>query len=237
MQTTPNMGLITWDLLTDFFNHSQLKANFDAVDAHDHTPGKGVQIGAGALAPSAVTSSVLASNAVQTAAVANGAVTDAKLASPNNTAWKKLLAGYASISSGLSTGTTYYPTAAVGIAASPNSNWPSSTVLRAADLAVANKTTRLMIKGGLVSNGTAPTGYAASASLRPVTSSGANYALGAAVGSTTLPSMTANTTATFASSAFNMPTDGIYALAVNITSALPAGATIGFVFELHYNHT
>lgn len=230
------MGLITWNLLTDFFNHSQLKANFDALDEHDHTAGKGVQIPAGGLAPNSVTASTLAPLSVQAASLGNGSVTDAKLASSNNPAFKHLISGYASINSGLSTGSTYYPSAYSGITASPNSNSPVSIVLRAADLAVPGKTTRLMIKGGLVSNATAPTGYAASASLRLVASSGANYALGAPVASTPWPSMAANSTATFAGSTFSLPTDGIYALAVNITSALPAGATIGFVLELHYNH-
>lgn len=58
------MGLTAWDLGTDPYDHSQLAANFSAVDMHDHTPGKGLQIPAGGIANNAITSSKIAANQV-----------------------------------------------------------------------------------------------------------------------------------------------------------------------------
>jgi hypothetical protein len=70
MLTTTNMSLKVWNTLADTFSHTDLQANWNAVDAHDHTTGKGLQIPAGGLA----------ANAVTTAALANGAVTATKIA-------------------------------------------------------------------------------------------------------------------------------------------------------------
>ena len=41
---TPNMSLTVWNSLTDKYDHSQLAANFVALDQHDHSPGRGAQI-------------------------------------------------------------------------------------------------------------------------------------------------------------------------------------------------
>lgn len=50
----PNMGLFKWDSINDFFSHEQLAANFQALDEHDHTTGKGEQIPYGGLAEQSV---------------------------------------------------------------------------------------------------------------------------------------------------------------------------------------
>lgn len=77
--STPNMGLTAWDTLSDPYNHSQLAANFNAIDAHDHTTGKGVRIGTNAILDNAITTAKIADLAVTTAKLANGAVTSDKL--------------------------------------------------------------------------------------------------------------------------------------------------------------
>jgi hypothetical protein len=88
--TTPNMGLVVWSSLTDPFNHTQLANNFSALDAHDHTTGKGVQIPSGGIASlavttakiadGAVTAQKLAAGALQTTNFADSSITTAKLA-------------------------------------------------------------------------------------------------------------------------------------------------------------
>lgn len=88
---SPNMGLTEWDGISDTFSYSQIKTNWDKVDSHDHTSGKGVQIPTAGIANSAVTSAKIASNAVTstqiaanavgTTQVANNAITSAKIAS------------------------------------------------------------------------------------------------------------------------------------------------------------
>jgi hypothetical protein len=88
--TLPNMGLVKWDGLNDKFSHEQLAANFQALDDHDHSDGKGVRIPAGGLAPLSVsaaniqdgafTPEKLVDGAVTTPKIQNGAVTGGKIA-------------------------------------------------------------------------------------------------------------------------------------------------------------
>jgi hypothetical protein len=87
--TTTNMGLTSWTSPSDLFNNTELADNWTAVDQHDHTAGKGVQIPAGGIATGAVTNAKLGANAVSstklgvnsvtTAAITDAAVTAAKL--------------------------------------------------------------------------------------------------------------------------------------------------------------
>lgn len=64
MFVTPNMGLTAWDLGTDPYDHAQLSSNFSAIDAHNHTTGKGLQIPTGGIVDSAITSAKIAGDAV-----------------------------------------------------------------------------------------------------------------------------------------------------------------------------
>lgn len=74
MITTPNMGLTKWDLGGDAYDHSQLAANFGAIDLHDHTTGKGVKIPAGGIADGAITTSLIGLGAVTTDEILNGTI-------------------------------------------------------------------------------------------------------------------------------------------------------------------
>jgi hypothetical protein len=78
--TTTNMGLTSWSSPSDLFDNNELADNWTAVDQHDHTTGKGVQIPTAGIATNAVTSGKLANNAVTTAKIAAGAVTNAQIA-------------------------------------------------------------------------------------------------------------------------------------------------------------
>jgi hypothetical protein len=79
MITTPNMGLTVWNNLSDYFNHSELQANFEALDEHDHTSGKGVQLPEGSLAPDSITSDNLKDNSVTGNKLVDGSVSADKL--------------------------------------------------------------------------------------------------------------------------------------------------------------
>lgn len=72
MITTPNMGLTVWNLVADVFDHSQLANTISAIDLHEHSTGKGVQIGTGGIADGAITTSKLASGAVNLVKLAAG---------------------------------------------------------------------------------------------------------------------------------------------------------------------
>jgi hypothetical protein len=75
------MGLTNWNDASDNFSNTELVANFVALDEHDHTSGKGVQVPSGGLAANAVASTNIQASAVTTAKVQDGAITAAKLAS------------------------------------------------------------------------------------------------------------------------------------------------------------
>jgi hypothetical protein len=79
MQTTPNMSLIKWDQVGDYFSHAELASNWQLVDDHDHSPGKGKKIPFGGLGSGSVSSTELRADAVLTANIADGQVTKAKL--------------------------------------------------------------------------------------------------------------------------------------------------------------
>lgn len=79
-QVTPNMGLTVWNLGGDFFNYSQLLADFQAIDDHDHTSGNGVQVPTGGIANLAITTAKIADLGITTAKINTDAVTSDKIA-------------------------------------------------------------------------------------------------------------------------------------------------------------
>lgn len=64
MRTTVKMGLASWDQPTDKYNYAQLAGNWQVVDFHDHSPGRGVPIPAAGLGAGSVTANAMASGAV-----------------------------------------------------------------------------------------------------------------------------------------------------------------------------
>lgn len=83
MSITSNMGLTTWDIGTDQFDHSKLANNFVALDGHTHEPTKGVQIPSGGIADGSITSAKIFDGAVTTSKVLDINVVQAKLAKPS----------------------------------------------------------------------------------------------------------------------------------------------------------
>jgi microcystin-dependent protein len=81
MLTLPNLGLTQWPSPSDHFSYVELANNWKAIDDHDHTTGKGVQIPTGGLANLAVTLGKLASDSVDASKIVNGSVGSAELAS------------------------------------------------------------------------------------------------------------------------------------------------------------
>jgi hypothetical protein len=77
---TTHMTLTTWPAPTDEFDYTELADNFNAIDAHDHTPGKGTQVPTAGIANLAVTTGKLADDAVTTAKIADDAITSALIA-------------------------------------------------------------------------------------------------------------------------------------------------------------
>lgn len=73
------MGL-TKPALTDTADITVIDTDMDLIDAHDHSAGKGVQIGSGGIAAGAVGDTQLATGAVSSTKIANKAVTATQIA-------------------------------------------------------------------------------------------------------------------------------------------------------------
>lgn len=66
MLTTPNLGLIAWNLPSDPYDSEELAENWIKVDQHDHTSGKGAAITTGAIVDGAITRGKLHDAFIQT---------------------------------------------------------------------------------------------------------------------------------------------------------------------------
>lgn len=196
---TTNMGLTAWDSTSDLFNHTELANNWDLVDEHDHTSGKGVQVGVGGIANSAVTGATIASNAVTAAKIQDGTITAAKLsalladtalASPNNSAYRTLLMAQSPITRDASAGTYILGTSygdtggfllpalnGTNLAYAPTASQesvslPSLIYFDDADYTVGGKTQKLRLRAQVLCNATAPA-INFTVGLYPVTVAGA----------------------------------------------------------------
>lgn len=97
MATTPNMSLTKW-AGGDYFSRSALSANFDAIDAHDHSGApKGTPIPTAGLQNLAVTSPKLADSSVVEAKIGSGAVSAAKV---KGEAWTQYSPGFGTLGTG-----------------------------------------------------------------------------------------------------------------------------------------
>jgi hypothetical protein len=105
-----NMGLTRWNDPNDLFSYTQLAENFRLLDEHDHSTGKGVQIGTTGLANLAVTNAKIATDAVDATKIAAAAVGSSELIDGAVTI-AKLVGGVVSYV-GAVAGTTSSPTMA-----------------------------------------------------------------------------------------------------------------------------
>ncbi len=255
MIVLPNLGLVKWDLTNDLFSHDQLAANFQSLDDHDHTSGKGKQIPAGGLAPLSVSAANLqdsifsaekiASSAVTSDKIANSAVTDSKLASANNSVYREVYRSSSWIGTDAVAG-TYLMLNGVAISSgdlyTSGTGRPTSLFYFAAnDYAVTSKTLKLRLRTAISANATAPA-INFTFGLRPITVAGAadtlTFALGAAVASSTvtITTPTASNTTTGLSADFSAPADGPYALAV-VTSGTIANNSVALAtscLQIHH---
>jgi len=85
--TTPNM-LLSSPVVGDTNYPTQITTSLSLIDAHDHTTGKGVQVGSGGLAAGSVVASTIGTSAVTTVKIQDTAVTTAKITDLNVTTAK-----------------------------------------------------------------------------------------------------------------------------------------------------
>jgi hypothetical protein len=72
------MGLAIWNLISDRYNHDQQADNMAKIDFHDHSPGRGIQIGSEGIKDGAITAIKIAPGADS---IQNGSITTLKFAS------------------------------------------------------------------------------------------------------------------------------------------------------------
>lgn len=74
MRNGENMSLVIWDEADDPYDHTELAANWDALDEHDHSAGRGVQIPTGGIKDGAITTPKLANNSVTSDKIVDGTI-------------------------------------------------------------------------------------------------------------------------------------------------------------------
>lgn len=239
--TTPSMGLKRWDQPNDIFSYTELSDNFNTLDLHDHTGGKGVQIPTEGLANLAVTETKLANLAVSGAKIANVAVTDAKLASPNNGSWRTVAQFNARIPAG-ATAASYTAAHDGSLVASGGATALAVPLLpwNAAHYTVAGKTLQLRLTVAGVTNATAP-GQTIAFSLRQVATAGGtgviSYTLNTPLSGTEasfLPAANANVTNS-ATIAAPVGTQA-YAMGITIGGTTAAGSWSSWTMIVQYAH-
>lgn len=246
------MGLVKWDAINDYFSHEQLAANFQVLDSHDHTPGKGEQIPYGGLAllavgpeniqPETFNAESLANESITGAKVANGAITDAKLASPNNSSYRVIFQTGGSLLEEFNAG--------LYILMEPFL-WPNSTGAYeryvkhfwydGADYTVAGKTTRMRLRVHLL-NDEVKAAFKATLGLYPITITGGVGSVTATLGTVVAGStvefneVNANTATSGVSTEFTALPAGPYAVGMvnNVKTPANSNLHIGAQLQLHY---
>lgn len=225
MLTTPNMGLKQWDQAGDFFSFSELKLNWDAVDQHDHTTNKGVQIPTAGIANLAITGAKIAANAVDVTKLATGLDP-----SPAYTTYKLLKNASGSI--GASAAAIIYamsesaPAASAMVSERTGPFW-----FDPADYAVAGRTVKLRFIWTIVNGANAPATTFTTGLAGPLGWSGglaSNFNTYIAGSGTTFTTPAAGSTTTTVTSDITAPVAGLYALGftTNVTAAANAATVL-----------
>lgn len=95
------MSLKVWNSPSDPYDHEQLADNFLKLDVHDHSQGRGAQIGAAGIQNGAITAIHIAPGAITSGLLGAGSVTAAKL-EPQQ-AWQTI-----ALAGGFTGNVTYY---------------------------------------------------------------------------------------------------------------------------------
>lgn len=245
MITTPSMGLTRWDQPNDVFSYTELSSNFNLLDLHDHTAGKGVQVPTGGLANLAVDTTKLNNLAVTDAKIATATVSDAKLASPNNGSWRTLFQANMKTGSTDTTGSVYFPIAGAGSFLSSGSTTATGVntlVWFPTHYSVAGKTLQFRMTIGGMTNATAPA-FNITWNLRPLSSTGGGtggslqYVLGTAVtGSDLTFNALAATTSYLSTVTFTPPVQGIYCIGATISANAAANSGSSWTAMVQYAH-
>lgn len=237
MVTEPYMGLKIWNNLTDPYDHAQLADNWAKVAQHDHSGGKGLQIGSGGILDGAITASKL--SAALTTTPSDASVTMAKLASDVIANYEPAFATYKVIhtvsayhTSTISGSGTWLITPALSTNTLTNLLGSNIFYFDPARYVAGARTTKLNLEAVVVVGATAPA-ITLTFGVYPITSIGAgNVNLGAVQSGSTIAfaSPGANSLNQNVSGDFNAPgSAGYYGIAVAASGASAASPTVQMV--------
>lgn len=258
--TTPNMSLTKWDDLNDYFSHAQLAANFQAIDEHDHTSGRGAQIPAGGLAPLSVSAANLQEGVFTVEKIADGSITndkiadatiaagkiavgaaipDSKLASPNNASWVDVWEKAVIFTDAHTTG-TYLLTDGTPLLAATNGSAAAVKYLDPADRTAGSLTNQYRVRITLLANATAPGTITYTGALYPISAvAGAadsvTVTAGAAAHTAAITNPTASTRHNNVSATATADTAGYYALGVAISANVASDSRVAVNVTLQSN--
>lgn len=168
---TANMGLRVWDQVTDPFNHTELAANWDKIDVHDHTGGvKGLPITANALANNAVTTDKILNSNVTGVKVANGTLADMKFSTPANAMWRTAMTAQGQFSGAIAIGKFYLNQAGGFTASGAQSTSPPVFYPLDYNQGWSGLNNEWRVVTGVSVGSTTPTGVGLTPGLFPVTS-------------------------------------------------------------------
>lgn len=242
--TLLNMGLRQWNLGTDTFSYTELASNFSAIDNHDHTTGKGLQVPTGGIVDAAITNAKLASNAVDATKIVSGSISDAKLSSPNNPVYRDLYTRTTKISGALAAGTYLFGESGTGVPVGVDSGSSVAVLyLAASDFSVGGLATRLNIRVTCTVNQTAPAqtfviGLYPISSVGGTTSTNQRWNVGTVAGNqATFTTPAANSLSNVSAADFAIPSDGYYALGYTNSGTVATGSGVTLTARLRFHHT
>lgn len=257
MIVLPNMGLVKWDQISDSFSHQQLASNFDVIDAHDHTPGKGKRIPLGGLAPLSVslsnlqdnvfTAEKIANGAITSDKIADGAVTNGKLATaPNHATWRTVCRWDIVLRDGVADSTTRLFVGNEGVVSAADAPTSLATTFAydAGEYDLPGLTTMFRLRASAMSNGiAAPLDADLPISLTQYTSGGTSGQHTVSTfgpitsGKVVVPSTmgASQELSSLTGSEFDIDDDGVYGLQA-VVPALAAGAIVKVSVALQMHH-
>jgi len=225
---SPRMNLKVWNAPSDPYDHEQLADNWLKVDRHDHSEGRGAQIGAAGIQNGAITTAHLAPGAIATGSVADASITTGKLAAGVDTsgAWRRHIAVGGTLPAGTAAGTYVLPMNFITPQVTGNINL-FAFYIDPANLAVTNRNTVWRIHAWVMGNLTAPgpnvtfgfwpctVSMAASGVPTAGTTGAAQVTTSTAINPTNLQVVTSNE--------FSIASNNLYVLATTLSA--PIGAT------------
>lgn len=221
MIVLPNMGLVKWDSLSDYFSHEQLAANFEALDNHNHTSGKGVQIPYGGLAEQSVGKENLREGVIDI----------------TSSTYRTLRFGDGSYAES-STSTRYFNSTGGLEVNSAVAYTTGLFYLVNADFTATGFTPKLRLRAQCTTQGAAPA-VTFTIGLYPVTAvSAGTFTIGTVITGSTIAfaSPALNSLSTGVTSDLSLPTDGYYIVGVANTGTSAASSATGlhYQLQLHY---